>query len=189
MLLDLINKRRSVRHYLNRPIPKEDLMKCLEAARLAPSACNAQPWKFIVIDDPGLKNNLCDAAFGGIYSMNSFVKNAAALVVVISEKKKFLTAMGGYLRNTRYYLIDIGIACEHLILQASELGIGTCWIGWFNEKSVKKVLDIPRQKRVEVIISLGYPQEGQSRPREREPLSEIALFNKATPAKNLLDIP
>jgi nitroreductase len=74
-LLDLIKHRKSVRNFLDRSIEREKLMMCLEAARLAPSACNSQPWKFIVVDDGQLKNRLCVAAFSGVYSMNSFLQN------------------------------------------------------------------------------------------------------------------
>lgn len=176
MLLELLRKRKSIRHYLNRPIPKEDLLKCIEAARLAPSACNAQPWKFIVIDEPGLKNKICERAFSGVYSMNKFVKDAPVLIIVVSEREKFISALGGYFRGTRYYLLDIGIACEHLILQATELGIGSCWIGWFNEKQVKQILRIPRNKKVAVIISLGYyEKEPTAKPRRAQ--GEICSFN------------
>lgn len=180
MLLNLINKRRSIRHYLNRAISKEDLLKCIEAARVAPSACNAQPWKFIIVDDPLLKNEICERAFCGIYSINKFAMNAPALIIVVSEKEKFLSALGGYLRDTKYYLLDIGIACEHLVLQATELGIGSCWIGWFNERAVKKALKIPRNKKIDVIISLGYYREdgsGESTKKPRRSLEEISSFN------------
>ena len=89
-LFDLIQKRRSVRRYANRPIPKEDILKCLEAARLAPSACNSQPWHFIVVDEPELKARVSDRIFSGLYSMNKFAKEAPVLVAVVSEKMKFL---------------------------------------------------------------------------------------------------
>lgn len=177
MLLDLINKRRSVRNYLNQPIPKEDILKCMEAARLAPSACNAQPWKFIVVDEPALKNRICGKAFSGLYSINKFAINASALIVVVSEKESFLRKIGGYLRGTNYYLIDIGIACEHLILQAAELGIGSCWIGWFNEKAVKDILKVPKRKRIDVVITLGYDKEDRLKKKTRKSLEEISSFN------------
>lgn len=177
MLSDLISRRRSVRNYINRPISKESILKCIEAARLAPSACNAQPWKFIVVDEPLLKNKICQRAFSGIYSINRFVENASALIVVVSEKEKFLAAIGSYLRDTKYYLLDIGIACEHLILQATELGIGSCWIGWFNEKAVKSILSIPRNKKIDVIISLGYYKEDKPTAKARRSLEEISSFN------------
>lgn len=177
MLLDLIRKRKSVRKYTDKAISKEDISKCLEAARQAPSACNGQPWKFIVVDDPALKNRLCDKAFSGAYSTNKFTKSAPVLIVVISEKEKFLTAIGGYLRNTRYYLVDLGIACEHLVLEATELGIGSCWIGWFDEKAVKKVLRVPKNKKIDLIISLGYAGYTGPRLKSRKPLAEITSFN------------
>lgn len=175
---ELINQRRSVRKFLPKPIPREDLQKCLEAARLAPSACNSQPWTFVVVDEPELKNQICDKAFAGMYSMNKFVKDAAAIVAVVSEKVKFFSAFGGQVRNTRYHLIDIGIACEHLILQATELGLGSCWIGWFDEKPVKKMLKIPWNKKVEVLIGLGYYEEREPRPKLRKSLEAMSSFNE-----------
>ena len=89
-LLDLLKHRKSVREFLDRPVERDKIITCLEAARLAPSECNSQPWRFIVVDDRQLKDRLCDAAFGGIYSMNSFCKTAPVMVVVISEKSKFI---------------------------------------------------------------------------------------------------
>jgi len=177
-LFDLIKHRKSVRNFMDRPVEREKLMMCLEAARLAPSACNAQPWKFIVVDDRQLKNKLCDAAFGGIYSVSSFCKKAPVIVVLISERRRFLAAIGGMFRGTKYYLIDIGIAGEHFVLQAEELGLGTCWIGWFNERAVKSVLNIPRYKKIDILIALGY-YDGEKLPSEhsRRPIDKIASFN------------
>ncbi len=177
-LLDLIKGRRSVRRFLDRPVEREKLMTCLEAARAAPSACNSQPWRFIVVDDPELKERLCERAFRGIYFINTFCKQAPVIVVIISEKGKFLARIGGMFRGTRYYLIDIGIAGEHFVLQAEELGLGTCWIGWFNEKAVKKVLNIPKEKKIDVLIALGYYDKKKVKAKhDREPLEKIASFN------------
>jgi nitroreductase len=177
-ILEIIKKRRSVRDYLDEPVEKEKILKCLEAARLAPSACNAQPWKFIVVDDLDLKNHLCKSAFRGIYKMNIFAQKAPVIIAVVSEKEKFLAKIGGFLRNTSYYLIDLGIACEHFILAATELGLGTCWLGWFNEKQVKAVLNIPKDKKVDVLLSLGYPKEDKLSPKQRYTLEEISVFNR-----------
>jgi len=177
-LLDLIKHRKSVRRFLDKPVEREKIMMCLEAARLAPSACNSQPWKFIIVDDRQLKDKLCKVAFRGIYSMNTFCKMAPVMVVIVSEKSKFLARIGGMLRSTKYYLIDIGIAGEHFILQAEELGLGTCWIGWFNERAVKSVLNIPQEKKIDVLIALGYyDREKLGRPHSREPMDKIASFN------------
>ncbi len=176
-LLDLIGQRRSIRKYLSKPIPKADLLKCVEAARLAPSACNSQPWKFILVDDPELKTQVCQEIFSGIYSMNQFAKEAGALVVVVSEKGRFLSGLGGQIRDTRYFLVDIGIACEHLVLQAEELGLGSCWIGWFDERKLKKRLNIPKGKKVDIVITLGYSDPERPAPRPRKTLEEISSFN------------
>lgn len=175
---ELIQKRKSLRKYAGDGISKEKLTRCLEAARLAPSACNAQPWKFITVDDKELKDKLCRAAFSGAYSMNKFASDAPVIVVVVSDKQGFIRKVGSCLKGTDYYLIDIGIACEHLILQASEMGIGSCWLGWFNERAVKKVLGIPRPRRVDVMISLGYPAGEVPPVRPRKQLGEMSSFNR-----------
>ncbi|MBA7530584.1 5,6-dimethylbenzimidazole synthase [subsurface metagenome] len=177
-LLDLIRQRKSVRDFLDRPVEREKIMMCLEAARLAPSACNSQPWKFIVVDDRQLKNKLCRAAFSGIYSINSFCKKAPVIVVIVSEKSKFLARIGGMFRGTKYYLIDIGIAVEHFVLQAEDLGLGTCWIGWFNEGAVKSILNVPQHKKIDILIALGYyDREKLGSEHGREPMDKIVSFN------------
>ncbi len=177
-LLDLLKARKSVRGFLDRPVEREKIMMCLEAARLAPSACNSQPWKFIVVDDKQLKNKLCKAAFGGIYSINSFCKTAPVIVAVVSEKSKFLARIGGMFRGTEYCLLDIGAAIEHFVLQAEDLGLGTCWIGWFNEAAVKSTLNIPQRKKIDMLIALGYYAKEKVRSKHgREPIDKIASFN------------
>ena len=177
-LLDLLKHRKSIRDFLDRPVERKKIMMCLEAARLAPSACNSQPWKFIVVDDRQLKDKLGDAAFRGIYSMDSFCKMAPVMVVVVSEKSKFLARIGGMFRGTKYYLIDIGVAIEHFVLQAEDLGLGTCWIGWFNERAVKSVLEIPHRKKIDILIALGYYDREKLGPEhDREPIDKIASFN------------
>jgi len=177
-LLDLIKHRKSVRNFLDRPVEREKILMCLEAARLAPSACNSQPWKFIVVDDIKLKSKLCAAAFSGIYSINTFCKMAPVIVVVISEKSKFLARIGGMFRGTKYYLIDIGIATEHFVLQAEDLGLGTCWICWFNEGAVKSILNIPQPKKIDILIALGYYDKEKARSEHgREPIDKISSFN------------
>jgi nitroreductase len=177
-LLDLIKHRKSVRDFLDEPVEQEKIMMCLEAARLAPSASNSQPWRFIIVDDKQLKDKLCDAAFSSIYWINSFCKTAPVIVVVISEKSKFLARIGGMFRGTKYYLIDIGIACEHFVLEAEDLGLGTCWIGWFNERAVKSILNIPKNKKIDILIALGYYDREKLGPvHGREPIDKIVSFN------------
>jgi len=177
--LDLVKKRRSVRKYSARRVPREIVTRCIEAARLAPSACNSQPWYFIVVDDEELKKKLTQAAFSGMYSMNLFAGNASAFVVTVRDKSTYFARLAGAFRGVEYNLIDIGIACEHLILQAQEDQVGTCWLGWFNEKAVKKVLGIPKNKKVDIIISMGYTDDAEPRDKVRKPIEEICRFNIA----------
>jgi nitroreductase len=176
--LDLVQRRRSFRKYSDRPIPREDILKCLEAARLAPSACNSQPWHFIVIDEPQLRKRAAKRIFSGVYAMNKFAEEAPVLIAVVTEKSKLLASFGGQVRDTSYCLIDIGIACEHLILQARELGIGSCWIGWFDEKALKEELKIAKHKKIDIVISLGYDAEEKIPSKNRKSLSEISSFNQ-----------
>ncbi len=175
--LELVNKRESCRKFSGRTINREDLLKCVEAARLAPSACNSQPWKFIIVDDPALKNELCRAAFSAPYTA-SWPEKAGAIVVVLSESGTFASRIGNLVRDTRYYLIDIGIAVEHFILQAAELGLGTCWMGWFNEKGVKKVLGLPASSKVDIIVPVGYAESNETRKKVRRRIEETYKFNK-----------
>ncbi|HCJ67310.1 MAG TPA: NAD(P)H nitroreductase [Elusimicrobia bacterium] len=175
--IELVKKRQSVRKYLPKAVPREILERCLEAARLAPSACNSQPWSFIIVDNPKLKNELAEAAFSGIYSTNSFAKKAPVIIVVIREQSNYAARLGGYFRSIQYSLIDIGIAGEHLILQAAEEGLGTCWLGWFNEKAVKKILNLPKEKKIDLLISVGYAETEELRSKIRKPLNEISRFD------------
>lgn len=172
--LELVNNRQSTRNFSDRPVSQEIINHCLEAARLAPSACNAQPWQFIVIDRPEFKNELARQIFSGIYAMNSFAARAPVLVVACQTGNFSLASLGGTLKKTDFALFDLGIACEHLVLQAQAEGLGSCYLGWFNEKVLRKLLNLPSQNKVELVIALGYPGDGTLRPKVRKPLSEIA---------------
>jgi len=156
---ELVKKRYSCRKYLSDPVEREKIEQCIESARLAPSASNSQPWNFIVIDDPEKLVTIADAAVSGIFGATKFIKKAPVLIVVTADKGSFVMKAGNFVRDTTFYLMDIGIACEHLVLQATEMGIGTCYIGWFNEKSVKKELRIGKSMDIPLIIAMGYPNE------------------------------
>ncbi len=175
--LELVKARQSVRAYSDRPVENEKIQRCLEAARLAPSACNSQSWKFIVVNSTELKNALADAAEDRILSMNHFTKQAPVHIVVIRERPNITSKLGGIVRSKTYTLIDLGIAAEHFCLQAVSEGLGTCILGWFNENKVKKLLNIPGNKRAELIITLGYPASDEIREKKRKNLEEIYSYN------------
>ena len=176
--LELAASRQSVRRYEpGRRIPRETLERCLEAARLAPSACNSQPWSFVVVDDPAQVRALAEESCGRApYGMNRFAADAAAIVAVVTEKMKLVARLGAQFRGVQYSLVDVGIACEHLVLQAAAEGVGSCWLGWFNERAVKKRLGIPRHRHVDLMICLGYSAEGSVRPKVRRPLDAIRRY-------------
>jgi nitroreductase len=175
--LDLARTRQSVRKYLDKPVEREKIERCLEAARLAPSANNSQPWSFIIVDDPKLKEAVAGKTFDKLISFNRFSLQAPVLILIISERPSFFSRIGGAVKDKQFSLIDIGITAEHLCLQAAEEGLGTCMLGWFNEKGVKKLLNIPQSKRVELIITVGYPESIQIRLKKRKPIDQIKNYN------------
>lgn len=175
-LIDLITKRQSCRSFASQRVPRELIDQCLEAARLAPSACNSQPWHFMVVDSEPLKTRLAEASCTGLYSLNKFALNAPVIIPVITERSRYAACLGGAIRGVQYSLIDIGIAGQHLDLQAAELGLGCCWLGWFNEKAVKELLGLPKSKRIDVMFALGYPAEDKIRQKSRRSLTEIRSF-------------
>ncbi|MCD6204802.1 MAG: nitroreductase family protein [Candidatus Marinimicrobia bacterium] len=175
--LELVKKRQSIRKYADQKVDRSLIDQCIEAARLAPSARNSQPWSFIVLDDPEIIQKVSRKAFSGIYKTTRFAGKAPVLIVVITEKADYITSMGNLIRNVRYSLIDIGIACEHLVLQAEELGLGTCWLGWFSARGVKRVLKLPRSTQIDVLISLGYPLDpNYRRERKRRSLDDVRHY-------------
>lgn len=176
-LLELINLRQSDRKYSDKPVEKEKLDRIIEAGRMSPSACNAQPWKFIVITDPGVLAATAKSASAKLLGMNSFLDQATAMIVVVREKPNFSSMVGASLKRKDYSLIDIGIATENICLQARAEGLGSCIVGWFDEKLLKKQLAIPKSKRVELIITLGY-SVAEHREKKRKPAEETVSYNK-----------
>ncbi len=175
---ELILKRQSVRKYLDRPVEEEKLKLCLEAARLAPSASNSQPWTFVVVNDPELLKQLAALSSGPLNTFNLFVDQAPVVVALVLEKPKLLTELGGRLKKKEFPLMDIGIAAEHFCLQATELGLGTCMLGWFDESGIKKLLQIPKNKSLALLITLGYPPEAyRQRQKIRKSFEEVVRFN------------
>jgi nitroreductase len=176
---ELILSRQSVRRYAETPVEAGKLNQCLEAARLAPSASNSQPWKFIVVDQEPLRTEVAKATFSDIKLINKFTLQAPVLVVIVMEKAKLITRLAMMVKKKEWPLIDIGIAAEHFCLQAAELGLGTCMIGWFEEDKIKKLLQIPSDKSIGLLISVGYAAEGYpQRTKIRKLVEEIVQFNK-----------
>ena len=158
-VMEAIKARRSIRKYKPEPISREDLLRLLEAARLAPSGGNRQPWRFIVVIDPERRKSLASVSQG-------FVADAYAVIVALGDPKV-----------SRWFKQDPMIALEHVALEATELGLGTCWIGAFNEAEVKRVLKVPEELSVIALMSIGVPAE-QPPARPRRPIEEIAFIEE-----------
>lgn len=179
--LELSKQRESVRKYSDRPVEREKIERCLEAARLAPSACNSQPWKFVVVDDSQLKDQVARQTFSKLLPFNQFTIEAPVIVAIVMEKPTALAQIGGRIKDKDFYLMDIGIVAEHFCLQAAEEGLGTCMLGWFNEKEVIRLLGVPKGKRIGLLISLGYPTTGQVRAKVRKSMERLRTYNRYLP--------
>jgi len=175
---ELVKTRQSTRKFENRHVDRELLDKCVEAARVAPSACNAQPWKYIIVDDPEKVRELAGLTYNKIVKFNKFTDDAAAFAVVVVEPGTFASHTGSFFSNLDYALIDMGISVENFCLQATELGIGTCILGWSRQNEIKKLLDIPRNKKLGVLIAIGYERDYKLRSKKRKDIDEMRSFNK-----------
>lgn len=175
---ELIRKRQSVRKYQVKEVEHKKIQQLIEAVHLAPSACNSQPWKLIIVNKPELKDEVAKATFSKTVSFNKFALEAPVIAVFVLEKAKLVARIGGGIKNQEYPQYDIGIAAEHFCLQATELGLGTCMLGWFNEKKIQQLLKIPKKRKVALVITLGYePDAYKQRKKIRKPLDEICGFN------------
>ncbi|MBQ9253670.1 MAG: nitroreductase family protein [Bacteroidales bacterium] len=171
---ELIEKRQSDRRYLDKEVEDEKIRMCIQAAILSPSACNAQPWTFVVINDKNLVEKVkVIASDGGI---NRFAYKAPVFVAIVLERESLMAGMGMVIQDKEYRLMDVGMAAEHFCLMATELGLGTCMMGWFAEKKLKKLLHVPDKKRIPLLISIGYP-DTKHREKQRKDFSQVCKYN------------
>jgi nitroreductase len=178
-ILQVIRERRSVRRFDPRSVEHEKLLACVQAAQLAPSAENAQPCRFVILDDREIKNAFGEKAFSGLYRTTRWALNAPVILAIVVERTFTAGLLGPLIQGTPYYFIDVGIAGEHFVLQAQALGLGTCWIGWFDARRAGKFLHLPQSMRVAQLIALGYPAAGlKVRPLKRKSLEEIIAWNR-----------
>lgn len=177
---ELVQLRKSVRKFESRAVPKSDIDKIMNAARLAPSWRNRQSWKFIVVSETNLKKQLiqCTDSYNQAWLGGEF-----AIVVACGDPQR-----SGKRENLPYFMVDVAIAMEHFVLAATALGLGACWIGAFDEEKIKQLLNIPQNIRVVALSPLGYPAKKDSlvgsiarkvvRSKNRKPLNEVYSMNK-----------
>jgi nitroreductase len=162
-IIEEIVKRRSIRAYNEKPVEKEKLARILEAGRLAPTARNQQDWQIIIVSDFQVKSQLIEQASPG----QPFLKQAPIILAACALNPNYIMRCGHHA-----YLIDLAIVLEHIALQAVKEGLGTCWIGSFDENKAKNVLRIPDQIRIVELMSLGY-YDHRPNARERKPIEEL----------------
>ncbi len=175
-VLTVMQQRCSVRSFKDTPVDREVIRAITEAARLAPSACNAQPWRFVAVTEPPLLKEIVDRGLGGVVP-NRWAASAPVIVVGCAVLNLLTHRLGEAVKGINYHQIDLGISLEHMVLQATEMGLGTCWIGWFNGKHIQKILRIPRGWKVISLLALGYPQDEHPARSARLGLDEILFFN------------
>lgn len=176
-MLSLMKRRQSERKYLDLPVEKEKIERIVEAGRISPSACNGQPWHFIVVDNPGLRQEVAAATESAVLRMNSFVREAPVLIVVVREKSNLTSRAGDLIKQKDYSLIDIGIATASIVYQATAEGLGTCIIGWVDDRRIRKVLGIPASRKVELVITVGYT-DNRLREKVRKLPGDVISYNK-----------
>jgi nitroreductase len=181
-LFETINSRRSIRKFEERPVEPQKLKAVLEAARQAPSWANLQCWRFVVVEDAAARAKLSEwayieAFFAPLgYKSNPAQKGIAEAPVVIvacADPQK-----SGNLGEQQYYMTDLGIATQNLMLAAHAQGLGTVFVGVFDEEKIRELLGIPAKMRIVGLFPLGYPREEKKEGPVRKPLAEIAFAGK-----------
>lgn len=176
--IDLAAHRQSDRAFdSTRVIEPEKIARILEAAQLSPSACNAQPYKMIVVDDPELKNKVADTTSSKVLGMNHFTKQAPVHIVVVEENPNFTSGIGAVVKDKHFPYIDIGILAAHITLAAADEGLGSCILGWFDEKKLRSLLGIPSHKRILLDIVLGYSTQ-PLREKKRKSMEKVVSYNQ-----------
>lgn len=171
-VFEVIKKRRSIRKYLDIPVEEDKIIKITEAAILSPSASNGQPWRFIALKDRNLLTKVVKEALG---SINQWAITAPLIIIGCSIRSNIITHYFGEVASgIKYHILDMGIALEHMVLEAEELGLSSCWIGWFNEKKIKKILNINYRWRIVALLTTGYADRSyKPSPQKRLTLEKI----------------
>jgi nitroreductase len=160
-VLTAIKERRSIRKFKEVPVPPDQLAQVLEAGRIAPSAANRQPWKFVVVTDPQTRKQLVP-----ICRNQEFVGQAGAVIVACAPDP-----------SLKWHMVDIGIAVDHMTLAAHALGLGTCWIGAFEPEPVQQLLGIPADVKVVCLLPVGVP-DAEGVPKPRKSMEEIVVYER-----------
>ncbi|MBR8712647.1 nitroreductase family protein [Porphyromonas levii] len=177
-LKELVEARQSDRKYdPSRTIEREVIERILECARLAPSGTNSQPWHFVVVDEPELRDKVASAVSSTLLGgMNKFAYSAPVLIVMVEEPANVEGKAGSILLRRHLPAYDLGIAASYITLAATEEGLGSCIMGWLNQRKLRNILGVPKRKNIPLVIALGYSLQ-EKRDKKRKPIEEIRSYN------------
>lgn len=172
--MDLCLRRQSCRNFSEQPVEQEKLVKCVEAARLAPSGCNGQPWSFVIAENPEIVSKMaeCTQQLG----LNAYISGARAFFVVLEEHANLKPQIKSIVDSQYFAPGDIGGAVAYLCLEAESQGVGTCILGIYDREKIASLLNIPQEKHICGLIAAGYPADPTVRKKSRKPLEEIIRF-------------
>ena len=178
-MLKQIETRRSIRKYTDKPVEDEKILQLLEGARLAPSGSNTQPWHFIVVKSEVTRGKLAEVSHKQEWMLSApvFIACVADIGSRIVESQEISLYETSPHQELKMIIRDTSIAIEHIVLEADNQGLGTCWVAWFTQEEIRPVLNIPSDKYVVAVITLGYAAETpKARPRKK--LEDIVHYEK-----------
>lgn len=178
-MIKSIEMRRSIRKYKDEAVADADILQLIESARLAPSGSNTQPWHFIVVKDKSVKQRVAEVSHNQKWMVAApvFIVCIADIRSRIKEESKLILDENSSEEEVKQIIRDTSIATEHILLTAASLGLGSCWVAWFTQNEIRPVLNIPSDKYVVGIITLGYANE-QPAPRPRKKMDEILHYEQ-----------
>ncbi|GHU57097.1 NAD(P)H nitroreductase [Clostridia bacterium] len=171
--LELCELRQSCRKFADKSVEHEKLVKCVEAARLAPSACNSEPWSFVVVETPEIVSKV--AKTGQPNGMNQYLSGAKAFIIVLEEHAVLMQPLRGMLDSQYFAKGDLGAATEHICLEAESLGLGSLIVGVYDRPALRELFDIPAEKQFGALIAIGYSEDAP-RKKQRKSLDEIVKY-------------
>lgn len=170
---ELVNKRESCRNYSGEPIERELIEKCIEAARLSPSACNSQPWTFVMADGE-IAREVAKCTQKSVF--NKFTDNCPAFIVICENEATLSSKLTGIVAKQHFAQMDIGLTTAHICYQATDSGLSTCILGIFDEDRLKEILAIPKNKKIRLVLAIGYAADGDLRTKKRKEFSDVARW-------------
>ena len=172
---DLVKRRESCRNFdPDRPVEKEKLMRCAEAARLAPSACNGQPWRYLIVTNAELAAKLKPLMME--FGQNKFLQKCPAFAVVLEEPTVMKVSLSEKFKGQNFAPIDVGLSVSQFCYAATDQGLSTCLIGWHNEKKIRDLFGVPKTSRVRLVIAVGYAASDKLREKIRKPEEEVIRY-------------